>query len=108
MQLAGDFQQRLRGVIERHQLSLQRIQRLDLRARRLAREDPFLDLFDLSGQGVDDGEVAIDHVVHQRIENVRGTMLQQLRLLFAASPNIRKPELRGTPHRHDVLRSDED
>ena len=50
MQLAGHLEQRLRRVVERHQLALQRIERLDLRARRLAGENALFDLFDLLGQ----------------------------------------------------------
>ena len=53
-------------------------------------------------------EIAIDDVVHQRVEHVGGAVLQQLGLLLAAPAHVGKSELRVAPHRDDVLRPDED
>ncbi len=108
VQLAGHFEKRLRRVIEGHQLALQRIQRLDLGARRLARENALLDLFDFGGEMADDREVAVDHGIHQRVEHVSGPMLQELRLLLASAAHVGKAELGVAPDGHDVLRTDED
>ena len=108
VQFTGHLEQRLRRVIEGHQLALQRIQRFDLRARRLTGKNPLLDLFDLRREAIDDRKIAIDDVVHQRVEHVGRTVLQQLRFLLAAAPHVGEAELRVAPHRDDVLRADED
>jgi hypothetical protein len=61
VQLADDLEQRLGGVMQRHQFALRRIERLNLRARRLTGKNALLGLLDLCGQRVQHREIAIDH-----------------------------------------------
>ena len=94
-------------MLEGHQLALQTVQRFDVRARGVAGEDAILDAPDLLRQRVEDGEVAVDDRVHQRVEHVGGAEPQQIRLLFAALADVHEPAPRIPSNRDDVAPADE-
>ena len=70
VQPAGRLHQRVDRVLQHHELLLQRVERLDVRARRVALEDLLLDRLELGLERVDHREVAVDDVVHHRVEHV--------------------------------------
>ena len=78
VQLAGHLEQRRDRVAQHGGAALQRVQALDVPARRAALEDLRLDVVELGLDGVEQREVAVDHRVHQRIEHEAGAMAQQL------------------------------
>jgi hypothetical protein len=95
-------------VIEHQQLALQRVERLDLRPRGVASENPLLERLDLGIDAVEHRKIAIDDGVHQRVKDVGRPVAQQFGLLFAAAADFGEAVLGAAAHRNDVLRSDED
>ena len=53
-------------------------------------------------------EIAVDHVVHQRVEHVSRAVAQQLGLALGARAHGGEAALRAMPHRQDVVGADED
>src|SRR5688500_18874794 len=98
VQLTGDFKKRHTGALQSGELALEAIQRRDVRARCLPREDPFFKQLNLLGQRIDHREVAVDNGVHERIQHVRGTMPQELRLFFRTAAYIDEALPRAAAH----------
>src|SRR5262249_53212420 len=84
-----------------------RIQRFDVRTRRVPHEDILLDLFQLGLEAVDHREIAIDHRVDQRIEHETRAVLQEVRLALAAGAYTDEAFFAMRAYRKDVIRSDE-
>ena len=70
VELADDFDQRVHRVLQHHELLLQHIERLDVRTRRVAHENPLFDLFELGFERVEHRKIAIDDGIDERIEHV--------------------------------------
>ena len=95
-------------MTKHHQPLLQRIERLDVRARRSLREDLLLDPLELGLDRMQQRKIAVDDGIHERIQNVARAAPQQLGLVLAARAHILKAFLRATAHRQDVVAPDED
>lgn len=108
VQLTGDFKKRAGSTVENHELSLETVESFDVLARRLAGENPFLDVIDLFGELIEHGKVPIDDSVHESVKNVRGTVLEKLRLLFQSGSNVSEPLFCAAPHRDHVIVSHKD
>jgi hypothetical protein len=71
-------------------------------------EDAVLDLLELGLEGIEDGEIPVDHRVHERVQDVCGAMAQELGLALAARPHVQEAALRAAAHRQRVVPADED
>ena len=95
-------------MLQDHQTPLQGIESFDVGAPGIAQEDLLLDLFELSLQRIEDWKIAIDHGVHERVEHVRRTELQQVRLALAPGANVGESALGVQANREDGVGADED
>src|SRR6185295_11437969 len=103
------FQERRHRMLHDHQTLLERIQRLDVGAGgALGCEDSLLDDIELVFETVQNGEVSVHHRIHESVENITGTLLQQLRLSFAARTNLLKALLGVTAYRQNIVWARED
>lgn len=74
------------------QAPLHVVELLDVGARGAGLEQiPLLDGVQLALERVDEGEVAVDHRVHQRVQHESRALAQQVRLALAALATPRKP-----------------
>ena len=95
-------------MLQDHQTPLQGIESFDVGARGVAQEDLLLDLLELGLQRVEDRKITIDHGVHQRIEHIGRTVLEQVRLALAPGAHLGESALAVQADREDVVRADED
>ncbi len=95
-------------MLQRGELLLHVIERLDGVARVLGGEELLLARLELGFHRVEHWKVAVDHGVHQRIEHVPGPVAQQLRLALGARPHAEESMLGVLAHRKHVVAADED
>ena len=78
-----------------------------MHSRGLAGKNSLFDPLDLFGERVEHREIPIHDRVHQRVQHIRRSVLQQLGLLLASPAHFGKTQLRVTADRDHVLGSDE-
>ncbi len=108
VQLADSLHQRRDHVLQRHQLALDAVEFLQLVARRCAGEKLVLRCLEPRLELVEDGEIAVDDIVDQRIEHEARAVAQQLGLALGARAHAGEAELRTVPDRQHVIDADKD
>ena len=71
-------------------------------------EDLLLDDLELGLEGIDDREVAVDHRVHQGVEDERRAVLEQMRLALGPGAHPEEALLGAVAAGEDEIRADED
>src|SRR5260221_28033 len=95
--------------LEPGKLLLHIVEASDVRARRRrGGEELLLRRLKLGLDRVEHREVAVDHRVHQRVEDIARAVAEQLRLALAARAYLLEAALGGMAHRKDVVGGGED
>ena len=108
MQPAGDLEQRSCDMAQSRRLPLERVQTLDVAPTCRPLEDLLLDRLEFALHRIEQRKVAIDHRVHQRVEDEARSLAQALGLALAALAHAQEVLPAVAARRQHEVAPDED
>src|SRR5512145_3088889 len=90
-------------MLEDHEFTFRGVESFNVLAHGLICKNKLFDVLDGGFDVIEYRKIAIDHRIHQRVENVAGAVAQKLRLMFTARTHISETAFGPRTHREHIF-----